>query len=141
MKFKLERFALKPTYTIGNFFIDYEDNDKLGWEHCCETLEDKVRDLTKEVKVFGETAIPAGIYKINITYSNRFKRDLPLLLNVPQFDGIRIHPGNTAEDTHGCILVGINNIIGKITNSKVTFEALYKIMLDSNQTEWIIEIV
>lgn len=141
MKFKLERIALKEKYTIGNFFIDHEDKDKLGWEYYCDCIEDKVRDLSNEPKIYGETAIPYGTYKVTITFSNRFQRDLPLLHNVPQFEGIRIHSGNSEVDTHGCLLLGINNIKGKVTNSKITCETLFKMMQDSGQTEWTIEIV
>lgn len=109
MKLELKRIALKDTYTIGKLYID--------GKYFCDTLEDKVRDLSKEKKVQNETAIPAGIYKVMIAESPRFKRKLPRLLNVPHFDGILIHRGNTPEDTSGCILVGENKQIGKVINS------------------------
>lgn len=118
MELTLKRVSLKDTYTIGRLFVD--------GQYFCDTLEDKVRP--DGVKVYGETAIPAGTYKVVITYSNRFKRMLPLLQNVPMFEGIRIHPGNTAVDTHGCLLVGINTEKGKITQSKITFEKLFKLL-------------
>jgi hypothetical protein len=72
--------------------------------------------------------------------SARFKRKLPLLLDVPMFEGIRIHPGNTAVDTHGCILVGENDVKGQIHQSKFTFYRLFKLMTDSKQSEFEIEI-
>jgi len=118
MKLELKRKALSETYTIGWLFVD-----GMGF---CDTLEDKVRP--DGVKVWGETAIPAGTYKVIITESARFKRRLPLLVNVPMFEGIRIHPGNTAVDTHGCILVGVNSVKGKVTQSKATFNKLFTLM-------------
>jgi len=118
MKLELERKALREAYTIGRLFVDGD-----GF---CDTLEDKVRP--DGVKVWGETAIPAGVYKVIITESARFKRRLPLLVDVPMFEGIRIHPGNTAVDTHGCILVGVNSIKGKVTQSKATFNKLFALM-------------
>lgn len=86
-------------------------------KYFCDTLEDQVRDLTKERKIPGRTAIPAGVYEIVVNVSPRFKRKLPRLLDVPGFDGILIHRGNTAEDTAGCILVGENRERGKVINS------------------------
>ena len=76
-------------------------------------MEDTVRDE----KIAGKTAIPEGTYEVVVNRSPRFKRDLPLLLNVPNFEGIRIHRGNTAKDTNGCILVGENKVKGKVINS------------------------
>lgn len=96
MECRIDRLWLAPLDTIGAFYLDglFETF----------TLEDQIRE--PGVKVSGQTAIPAGQYRLVITPSERFKEDLPLLLDVPGFDGIRIHPGNTREDTEGCILVG-----------------------------------
>jgi len=88
----------------------------------CFTLEDKVRP----VKIKGETAIPAGTYEVAITFSNKFQRFLPLLMNVPKFDGIRIHTGNTPKDTLGCILVGQNKGVDSISNSRLAFAPLFE---------------
>jgi hypothetical protein len=117
MEIKLNRRLLKDDYTIGSIYID----DK----YLCDAIEDKVRDINQdgdlddegEGKVFGETAIPYGRYKVDLTISPKFKRVLPLVLNVPHFTGIRIHRGNTAKDSHGCILPGENKSEGKVINS------------------------
>ena len=87
----------------------------------CFTLEDKVR----AVKIHGKTAIPAGIYEVVITFSDRFKKQLPLFLNVPNFAGIRIHSGNTAADTEACILVGTSKGTDFVGSSRVAFNALF----------------
>ena len=87
----------------------------------CFTLEDMMRP----VKIKGITAIPAGHYEVVVTFSERFKRPLPLLLNVPNFDGIRIHPGNTARDTEGCILVGQSKGAASVQQSRAAFDALF----------------
>ena len=93
------------------------------------SLEDIVRERQGEPveawKVPGETAIPKGRYKVVITPSARFKRDLPLLLDVRGFSGIRIHPGNTAESTAGCLLVGDNVVGDTVTGSRSAFNRLY----------------
>lgn len=101
-------------YTSGSLLID--------GEHECCTLEDEVRP----VKIYGHTAIPAGTYKVIITKSNRFKRLMPLLLDVPGFTGVRIHCGNTAEDTSGCILVGqrVDQEEGYLYKSRLAMNAL-----------------
>lgn len=109
MRLILKRLYLKTDYTIGKLYMD--------GKYFCDTLEDQVRDLTKEKKIPGKTAIPAGTYEIVVNVSPRFKRKLPRLLDVPGFDGILIHRGNTAEDTAGCILVGENRERGKVISS------------------------
>ena len=109
MRWKVERLYLKPKYTIGRLYVD--------GKYFCDTLEDQVRDLMKDKKVPGQTAIPVGEYEIIVNVSPRFCRKLPRLLNVPGFDGILIHRGNKAEDTAGCILVGENKERGKVINS------------------------
>ena len=117
MILKVERKWKKQNYTIGILYIN-------GIKFC-NTLEDKVRDLSREVKAYGKTAIPAGTYSVQNTYSNKYKRKMPQIMNVPHFEGIRIHSGNTAEDTEGCILVGVNNVVGKVTDSRNTYNRLY----------------
>ena len=133
MKLILKRIALRDTYTIGKLYID--------GVYFCDTLEDKVRDLNKngkfdngEKKVYSETAIPYGTYKVDInTVSPRFKNrvwakpysgKIPRLLNVNSFEGVLIHPGTTSKDTSGCLLVGRNTIVGKLTQSQNTFHKL-----------------
>jgi hypothetical protein len=97
----------------------------------CFTLEDVVRPE----KIAGETAIPAGTYEVEITPSKRFKRDLPLVMNVPGFEGIRIHPGNTAEDTEGCILVGTSKMPDSVGGSRKAFEVLFAKIRDALDAE------
>lgn len=124
MNLTVKRIAKKDTYTIGKLYIDEE--------YFCDTLEDKDRGLKQsddltyitKHKVYGETAIPTGTYNVSLTYSPKFKKILPLIENVKGFSGIRIHSGNTAEDSLGCILVGKNSVVGKVTNSRNTFNAL-----------------
>jgi hypothetical protein len=128
MKLELKRTFFAENYTIGKLSID--------GVLFCDTLEDKNRDLNKdgdlkdkgETKVFGQTAIPFGTYEIIMNESQRFKRKMPLLLNVPSFAGIRIHSGSKAEHSHGCILVGKNTIKGGLTNSKAFEVKLYEIL-------------
>ena len=95
-------------------------------EFRCFTLEDKVRP--PGVKVPGMTAIPAGRYRVEITWSNRFRRPMPLLFSVPNFEGIRIHSGNKAEDTEGCILVGKTRAQDWISDSRKAFDALFELI-------------
>ena len=106
---ELNRIAKKTLYTIGRLFVD--------GKYFCDTLEDRCRDLDKEEKVMNETAIPEGIYEVIVNVSAKFRRKLPLLLDVPHFSGIRIHRGNTDKDTSGCILVGENKQQGRVINS------------------------
>jgi hypothetical protein len=100
----------KDRNIIGDLFLN--DNDKYKNEFFCYTLEDEKR--ADGLKVYGETAIPNGIYNVKLTMSNRFKRLMPLLLDVKGFSGVRIHGGNTSKDTHGCPLVAFNTDYNKI---------------------------
>ena len=116
MKLKLERKYFKDTYTIGNLYVN--------GSFFSNTLEDKNRDVNKngkfdngEVKVYSETCIPFGTYEIKITFSPKFKRELPEILGVNSFSGIRIHRGNTTADTLGCILCGEKVVNGYLYNS------------------------
>ena len=126
MRLTLIRIANRPTYCIGKLYID--------GVYVCDTLEDTDRGLSdimdveeiKKLKVYGKTAIPVGIYPVTITYSPKFKKNLPLLLNVKGYEGVRIHSGNTDKDTLGCILVGQNKEVGKVLNSRKMFNILYK---------------
>ena len=112
MKIVVVRDTFTENSTIGKMLID--------GAFFCYTLEDTIRDT----KIAGETAIPYGTYKVIVNMSNRFKRLMPLLLNVPNFEGVRIHNGNTKEHTHGCILVGATKSKDFIGDSKVTFNKL-----------------
>lgn len=128
MKITLHRLVFEKGYTEGQFFIDDF--------YFCDTLEDRTRDYNKdgdlsepgEEKVYGETAIPFGEYPVVMSYSNRFKRVLPEIINVLDFQGIRIHSGNTAEDSHGCILVGKYASSGRIAESRKTLETLIRLI-------------
>ena len=123
MNLLLERTPSGTTCTIGDLYIDGD------W--FCFILEDIVREVegqpVESWKIKGKTAIPAGTYRVQITYSNRFKRDLPLLVSVPGFEGIRIHPGNTDADTEGCLLPGLALGLGgeSIGRSREAFDALF----------------
>jgi hypothetical protein len=110
---RLLRKIFTPESTIGVLSVNGKPE--------CFTLEDRVR----AAKVPGKTAIPAGIYEVSINFSDRFQRPLPLLLYVPGFSGIRIHPGNTAADTDGCILVGRTRGVNAVLNSRAAFQALF----------------
>ena len=116
MVLRLIRRLLTESVTIGDLYI--------GEHHFCSTLEDTVRSGEK---VYGKTAIPAGRYQVRLTYSNRFKRVMPQLMNVPNFEGIRIHSGNTEKDTEGCILVGKQQG-SHIINSRDTYNDLMDVL-------------
>lgn len=130
MKLTLKRIALRQTYTIGKLYID--------GAYFCDTLEDTVRDTNKsgkfdngEQKIKGKTAIPYGTYEIKWTYSPRFKKYTPQLMNVPSFEGIRVHAGNTSADTEGCLILGENKQVGKVLNSRATINKFYPIIKEA----------
>lgn len=128
MELTLKRLAFTNDYTEGKLYID--------GVYFCDTLENKDRGLVQtmsvqeihQIKVFGKTAIPFGIYKVLVTMSPKFKKLLPILLRVPGFYGIRIHAGNTVKDSQGCILAGIKSSNGILKDSKKTVEALNNIL-------------
>ena len=132
MKLELIRIARKDTYTIGKLYIDgkYE----------CDVLEDRDRGLDDSMdektirskKIKGETAIPSGKYNVYITYSPKYKKQMPLIDGVKGYSGIRIHSGNTHKDTEGCLLVGQNKEVGKVLNSRVTFNKLFSKLMAAN---------
>ncbi|MDO4160225.1 MAG: DUF5675 family protein [Prevotellaceae bacterium] len=134
MEIELKRIAKRSAYTIGRLTID--------GKYFCDTLEPTWRNIGEGKpgeKIAGKTAIPEGRYPVAITKSIRFGKWLPLLLNVPMFSGIRIHAGNTAADTQGCILVGENKEIGKVINSRETLKRLIQRMTERMEGEamWI----
>lgn len=130
MKIKVERVQRDEDVTIGVLTID-------GSDFRCFTLEDPVREVpgvpVNEWKIPGETAIPAGTYEVQITYSPRFNTPLPLLLRVPGFEGIRIHAGNLARHTEGCLLVGIGREAKAITQSRAAMAELLPMISDAQR--------
>lgn len=121
MKLTLYRKWLTAETTIGELLVDNA--------FFCFTLEDKLR--APGVKIKHETAIPAGVYSVALTYSNRFQQIMPLLINVPMFEGIRIHPGNMAADTSGCILVGRQHHENRISESKAAYAQLFNLLREA----------
>jgi hypothetical protein len=123
MHIEVQRVPGGVTCTLGKLYIDSVEY--------CYTLEDIVRPNGE--KVYGETAIPAGVYRVVITHSNRFGCDMPLLLEVPNFTGVRIHPGNSDADTHGCILLGTH--VGadgeSITESRAAYYRVFTKIRDA----------
>jgi len=118
MKVLFDRAWKKDAYTISRVFID---GQRFG-----ECLEDKDRGLTqdmseeeiKRIKVYGKTAIPSGKYIVKMTYSPKYGRDMPEIMNVKGYSGIRIHSGNKADDSLGCPLLGRNTKVGMVTESR-----------------------
>lgn len=138
MEILVRRIAKRPTYTIGRMYID--------GKYVCDTLEDTDRGLKqsmsleeiKKKKIYGKTAIPTGTYKVtmdivspkfkNRTWAKPYGGKLPRLLDVPGYEGVLIHPGNAANETYGCILPGINSVVGKVMNSQATFKKVMAIL-------------
>ena len=149
MELILERIAKRKTYTIGRLYIREQVMDEYlpGYEdkYFCDTLEPTWRDYEHGAyKVKGRSAIPEGRYAVVISWSPKFKQWLPILLGGPEFNkqwqGIRIHAGNTAKDTEGCILVGQNREVGKVLDSrKCLYELKQKIVeaKDRGEAVWI----
>lgn len=118
----LTRIAKRADYTIGR--LTDENGVKI-----CDTLEPTWRDFKGgELKVPRKSAVPEGTYPVVVTKSKKFGKYLPLLVGVPGFEGVRIHSGNTVNDTEGCILVGQNLIKGKVLLSRLTLEKLMRLI-------------
>lgn len=133
MELILERIAKRKTYTIGRLSIREQIADEYssGTEdkYYCDTLEPTWRDYANGAhKIKGRSAIPEGRYAVVISWSPKFKQWLPILLGGPEFNkqwqGIRIHAGNTAKDTEGCILVGKNKLVGQVVDSRIWLHRL-----------------
>ncbi len=114
MEIKVVRKEFTTESTIGEMYINEEFH--------CYTLEDMYR--SNGVKIYGVTAIPEGRYQVRMTFSNHFKKEMPLLINVPGYEGVRIHPGNTAADTLGCVLVGKHKSMNHISGCAEVYESL-----------------
>jgi len=126
MKLLLQRETFSPDSTIGRLYV----NSVME----CFTLEDTDRKLEEGgEKVAGSTCIPRGTYRVILDYSNRFKRVLPRLLDVPNYVGVRIHPGNTSADTEGCILPGTGTAPDRVYNSRAAFEKLFQKMEQADE--------
>ena len=125
---ELRKKQKREKYTIGKLYLDDV--------YFCDTIEDKDRGLNqtmsindiKKKKIYGETAIPTGTYQLVIDYSNRFKKNMAHILNVPGYEGIRLHTGNSASDSLGCIIVGKNKVVGKVVESRDTYNKLFPIL-------------
>lgn len=149
MKLLLKRIAKMEKYTIGDLYIDGE------W--FSNTLEDTDRNLTNtmskdeiaKVKVYGKTAIPTGTYVVDMntvspkfgkrSWAQPYEGKVPRLQDVPGYEGVLIHPGNTADDTSGCILVGRNKVKGQVVESQNTFHSLMNILKGDNDITITIE--
>ena len=149
MKLLLKRIAKMEKYTIGKLYID--------GKYFSDTLEDTDRNLTStmskdeiaKVKVYGKTAIPTGTYVVDMntvspkfgkrSWAQPYKGKVPRLQNVPGYEGVLIHPGNTADDTSGCILVGRNKVKGQVVESQKTFHSLMNILKKDNNITITIE--
>lgn len=140
MRLTLKRIANRKDYCIGKLYIN--------GKYFCDTLEDVDRGLDdsmteeeiRSIKVKGQTAIPVGIYTVLLTYSPKYKKVMPLINNVKGYSGIRIHSGNSSKDTEGCLLVGKNTVVGRLTDSRNTYNALFKRLQQKGSNKITIEI-
>lgn len=149
MKLLLKRIAKMKKYTIGKLYID--------GKYFSDTLEDTDRNLTStmskdeivKMKVYGKTAIPTGTYVVDMntvspkfgkrSWAQPYEGKVPRLQDVPGYEGVLIHPGNTADDTSGCILVGRNKVKGQVVESQNTFHSLMNILKGDNDITITIE--
>lgn len=136
MKLLLEREPSTANFTRGRLYLL---NPKIKTSDAkmfiCHTLEDVQRD----VKIAGKTAIPWGMYKLIVNMSNRFKKRLPLLLDVPNFAGVRIHGGNTEQNTEGCILVAARKTAIGIAGCEPVLKSIIN-LIETSETPVTLEI-
>lgn len=136
---KIKRLYKKEKYTIGKLYLNNQ--------YVCDTLEDTDRGLTNDMsveeikskKVYGETAIPTGTYKLIVDWSRKYQKNLPHILDVKGFEGIRIHSGNVPKDSLGCILVGKNKEVGKVLDSRNTYNYLMDLIRPYDNIKIVIE--
>lgn len=155
MQIKVRRIAKRDKYTIGRLYID--------GNRFCDTIEDKDRGLRqgmslsqiRSIKVYGETAIPTGRYSLSMNkpspkYQQKARTDtyykfccdnMPRIENVPGFDGILIHNGSDQDSSLGCLIVGDNSIVGKVTNSRTIFKKLWQLLFEAYKRGEQIEII
>ena len=120
MKIEIKRDIKGNTYTAGKMYVD--------GRHFADTLEPRAIDWSKEEKTLGKTAIPEGTYKVEMRYSTKFKTQMPYVQNVPHFDGIMLHVGNSVRDSRGCILVGTRTFPSVLTQSRKAVNRLILLM-------------
>lgn len=133
MNLTLKRIYTNDQYTISHIYVD--------GIYLCDAIEDTDRGLDdsmsveeiRDKKVYCKTAIPTGEYRVILTWSMKFKRLMPRLLNVKGFDGILIHSGNTEKSSCGCLIVGYNKIKGKVINSREAFNKLYSLLKETEE--------
>ena len=124
MRLTLIRIANRPTYCIGKLYIDGK------W--FCDVIEDTDRGLSDEMAEEEIIKKKVGIYPVYLTYSPKYKKKMPLIDNVKGYSGIRIHSGNTSKDTEGCLIVGKNKEVGKVLESRKTYNTLFKKLVQAN---------
>ena len=120
MKIEIKRDIKGNTYTAGKMYVD--------GQHFADTLEPRAIDWSKEEKTLGKTAIPEGTYKVEMRYSTKFKTQMPFVQNVPHFDGIMLHVGNSVRDSRGCILIGTRTFPSVLTQSRKAVNRLILLM-------------
>ena len=136
MELIVNRTDRTDTYT-GGVLSQVIPDGPVAQVPICQTLEDPIRSIGPhgEGKIAGRTAIPPGRYRIVLSYSNRFKRVMPELVNVPCFLGIRIHVGNTVEDTDGCLLVGTRRVRASLVESRPAYARLMTLLEAADRTK------